>query len=129
MATNWSSCSTTKANRSSWRSIRIRDASCGRVRGREIPSGRDDRAVVKTGEPDYQQERLPKPYSFKSSPVAANGKLYLASENEDVIVVKMGEKFEVLATNTLPDEMFIATPAILDGEIYLRGRNTLYCVR
>jgi outer membrane protein assembly factor BamB len=84
---------------------------------------------AKTGKPYYQQERLPKPYSFKASPVGANGKLYLSSENEDVIVVKMGEKFEVLATNTLANEAFIASPAILDGEIYLRGKNTLFCVR
>ena len=67
--------------------------------------------------------------SFKAWPVAANGKLYLASEDGDVIVVKMGEKLEVLATNSLSDEVFIASPVILDGEIYLRGRNTLYCIR
>jgi outer membrane protein assembly factor BamB len=84
---------------------------------------------LKTGKPFYQQARLPKTYSFKSSPVGANGKLYMAAENGDVIVARMGEKFEVLATNTLADQMFIATPAILDGEIYLRGRNTLFCIR
>jgi outer membrane protein assembly factor BamB len=83
----------------------------------------------KTGKAFYQQTRLPKPYNFKASPVGANGKLYLASEEGDVIVVKMGETFEVLATNTLPDETFIATPAIMNGEIYLRGKNTLYCIR
>ena len=84
---------------------------------------------AKTGTPFYQQTRLPKPYNFKASPVGANGKLYLASEEGDVIVVKMGETFEVLATNTIAGETFIATPAIVDGEIYLRGKNTLYCVR
>jgi outer membrane protein assembly factor BamB len=84
---------------------------------------------ARTGKPYYQQERLPKPYSFKSSPVGANGKLYLASENDDVIVVRMGEKFEVLATNSLKDQTFIATPAIVEGEIYLRGQNTLFCIR
>jgi hypothetical protein len=84
---------------------------------------------VPTGRPYYQQERLPKPYSFKSSPVGANGKLYLASENDDVVVARMGEKFEILVTNALKDQMFISTPAILDGEIYLRGQNTLFCIR
>jgi outer membrane protein assembly factor BamB len=84
---------------------------------------------AKTGKPYYQQQRLPKPYTFKASPVGANGKLYLASENDDVIVVRMGEKFEVLATNTLQDQMFIASPAVVDGEIYLRGQNTLFCIR
>jgi outer membrane protein assembly factor BamB len=83
---------------------------------------------ARTGEPYYHQTRLPKTYSFKSSLVGANGKLYLASEQEDVVVLKMGEKFEVLATNTMADEMFIATPAIIGGEIFLRSQNHLYCI-
>jgi outer membrane protein assembly factor BamB len=83
---------------------------------------------AKTGEPYYHQVRLPKSYSFKSSLVGANGKLYLSSENEDVIVLAMGEKYEVLATNTLTDQMFIATPAIADGKIYLRSQTRLYCI-
>jgi outer membrane protein assembly factor BamB len=82
-----------------------------------------------TGEAYYKQQRLPKPYNFKASPVAASGKLYLATEEGDVVVVKLGEKYEVLATNTLPDESFIATPAIAGGSIYLRGQNTLYRIR
>ncbi|MFN7936440.1 MAG: PQQ-binding-like beta-propeller repeat protein [Bryobacteraceae bacterium] len=82
-----------------------------------------------TGEPYYLQQRLPKPYNFKASPVAANGKLYLATEEGDVVVVKMGEKFEVLATNTMADQMFIASPIIVDGSLYLRGQNTLFCIR
>ena len=84
---------------------------------------------AKTGKPYYTQQRLPKSYSFKSSPVAANGKLYLATEDGDVVVVKMGERFEVLATNTLADQMFVATPAVMDGAIYLRGQNTLFAIR
>ena len=66
---------------------------------------------------------------FKSSPVGAGGKLYLATEDEDVAVVKMGEKFEVLATDKLEDPILIATPAIAEGEIFLRGHNTLFCIR
>jgi outer membrane protein assembly factor BamB len=82
-----------------------------------------------TGEPFYAQTRLPKAYNFKASPIGANGKLYLATEDGDVVVLKMGEKFEVLATNTLADQVFIASPAIAGGEIYLRGQNTLFCIR
>jgi outer membrane protein assembly factor BamB len=81
-----------------------------------------------TGEPFYSQVRLPSSYNFKASPVAANGKLYLATEDSDVVVVRLGEKFEVLATNTLADQVFIATPAIADGEIFLRGQKTLFCI-
>jgi outer membrane protein assembly factor BamB len=81
-----------------------------------------------TGTPHYQQQRLPKPYNFKASPVGANGKLYLATEEGDVVVVKMGDAFEVLATNSLTDQSFIASPVILDGAIYLRSRTHLFRV-
>jgi outer membrane protein assembly factor BamB len=83
---------------------------------------------AKTGTPYYHRERLPKPYNFKASPVGANGKLYLASEDGDVVILKMGEKLEVLATNTLQDQMFIASPVIVNGEIFLRSQNTLFCI-
>ena len=84
---------------------------------------------ARTGKPHYQQQRLPKSYNFKSSPVGANGKLYLATEEGDVVVVKMGEKYEVVAVNTLTDQTFIATPAISGGNIYLRSQEALYCIR
>lgn len=84
---------------------------------------------ARTGEPYYHQQRLPQPYNFKASPVGANGKLYLATEEGDVVVLKMGEKFEVLATNKMGDEMFVASPAIAEGSLYLRTQAALYCVR
>jgi outer membrane protein assembly factor BamB len=83
---------------------------------------------ARTGEPYYHQTRIPKAANFKSSPVGANGKLYMADESGNVFVIRMGEKFEVLATNTIPDQMFIATPAIVGGEIFLRSQNRLYCI-
>ena len=83
---------------------------------------------AKTGEPYYQQVRLPKPYRFKSSPVGANGKLYLSTEDGDVLVLKMGEEYEVIATNTLEGQSFISSPAIVSSEIFLRSETTLFCV-
>jgi len=50
-------------------------------------------------------------------------------EDGDVIVVKMGETFEILATNSLKDQSFISSPAIAGGEIFLRSQNTLFCIR
>lgn len=82
-----------------------------------------------TGEAHYERTRLPKPYNFKASPVAANGKLYLSTEEGDVVVVKMGNTFEVLATNTLADQVFISSPAFADGEIYLRSTTHLFAIR
>lgn len=79
-----------------------------------------------TGQPLYQQMRLPKPYNFKASPVGANGKLYLATEEGDVVVVRMGDQFEVLATNTLTDQSFISSPVITGGDIYLRSQTHLF---
>lgn len=84
---------------------------------------------AKTGQPYYAQQRLPKAYSFKSSPIGAGGKLYLSTEDGDVVVVKMGEKFEVLATNHIADEMFVSTPAVAEGNLYLRSQRALYCIR
>jgi outer membrane protein assembly factor BamB len=81
------------------------------------------------GEAYYRQVRLPKAYNFKASPVLAGDKVYLAAEDGDVIVLKWAETMEVVATNTMPDEFFVASPVVLNGELLLRGRNALYCVR
>jgi outer membrane protein assembly factor BamB len=80
-----------------------------------------------TGEIHYR-ERLPGPSNFKASPIGADGRLYLASEEGQVFVVRMGPTFELLATNMLDDASFVATPAIVDGEILLRSRTSLYRV-
>jgi outer membrane protein assembly factor BamB len=79
-----------------------------------------------TGQALYQQARLPKPYNFKASPVGASGRLYLATEEGDVVVVRMGDRFEVLATNTMAEQSFIASPVIVGGDLYLRSRTHLF---
>jgi outer membrane protein assembly factor BamB len=81
-----------------------------------------------TGEPYYQQQRLLQADSFKASPVGAGGRLYLASENGTVTVVKMGEKFDVLATNTMADQVFVASPVVVEGDLFLRSKTHLFCV-
>ena len=79
-----------------------------------------------SGEPHYSQQRLPDTYSFKASPVAASGKLYLATEQGDVVVLKMGKSYEVLAVNKMGDEMFVSSPVIHDGNLYLRSQDELF---
>ena len=81
-----------------------------------------------TGEKFYHQQRLPETYTFKASPVAAGGKLYLASEEGDVIVLKLGKEYEVLAVNSMGDEMFVSSPVIVDGKLYLRSQDELFCI-
>jgi outer membrane protein assembly factor BamB len=79
-----------------------------------------------TGRPFYEQRRLPQPYNFKASPVGAGDKYYLATEEGDVVVVRLGNAFEILATNTLRDQSFIASPVVVDGELYLRSRTHMF---
>ena len=81
-----------------------------------------------TGKPFYHQQRLPNPYQFKASPLGSGGRLYLASEQGDVIVLKMGEEYEVLAVNSMPDHFFIASPVIVGNQLFLRSQDALYCI-
>jgi outer membrane protein assembly factor BamB len=81
-----------------------------------------------TGQAYYQQKRLPEPDSFKASPIGADGKLYIASESGVVTVLKMGEQFEVLATNRFSDQMFVSSPVAAAGELFLRSATHLFCI-
>jgi outer membrane protein assembly factor BamB len=80
--------------------------------------------VAKTGELVYSG-RLGPPGYYYSSPVAADQKVYIASEDGDVVVLDAGEKLKILATNKL-DGAILATPALADGSIYVRTENHLY---
>jgi outer membrane protein assembly factor BamB len=61
------------------------------------------------------------------SPIATpDGRLYFASAGT-TYVVKVGPKFEILATNSLGDDSE-ASPAVSDGRIFLKGKLYLYCM-
>ncbi|HEU4692013.1 MAG TPA: PQQ-binding-like beta-propeller repeat protein [Vicinamibacterales bacterium] len=79
-----------------------------------------------SGAPVYQQVRLPKPYAIKASPVVAGGMLYFPTEDGDVVVAKVGPTLDVVATNTLTDQSFVASPAVAAGDIFLRSRTHLF---
>lgn len=80
-----------------------------------------------TGDPLYPAQRLDGIGSVYSSPVAADGRVYLADREGATMVIADGKEFTVLATNVLDDGVS-ATPALVDGEIYLRGHRYLYCI-
>ena len=82
---------------------------------------------AKTGEAYYSRQRLEDVKNVYASPVGASDRVYFAGRDGGTLVIKRGPKFEVLASNTL-DDGFDASPAIVDNEIYLRGRKYLYCV-
>jgi outer membrane protein assembly factor BamB len=79
-----------------------------------------------TGERVYQQ-RLTNGGSFSASGVAGDGKLYYASEDGEVIVVRAGSTFERLASNPV-GELIIATPAIHSGTIFIRSQQHVIAV-
>jgi outer membrane protein assembly factor BamB len=80
---------------------------------------------AKTGETLFS-ERLGLGRVF-ASPVAAAGRIYLFGREGEALVLRPGPKLEILAKNTL-DDGFDASPAIVGGDLYLRGRRFLYAV-
>jgi outer membrane protein assembly factor BamB len=63
---------------------------------------------------------------YFSSPVAADNKIYVISEDGKAVVLKPGAQWEILSVNDLDDSCY-ATPAIADNRLYIRTRSTLYC--
>ena len=82
---------------------------------------------VRTGQRVYQ-ERIGGGGSFSASPVAADGKIYLSSEDGDVFVVRAGPAYALLATNHI-GQTLMATPAISDGTIIIRGLKDVFAIR
>ncbi|QDV20399.1 Polyvinylalcohol dehydrogenase precursor [Gimesia panareensis] len=65
-----------------------------------------------------------------SSPVVADGKIYFVSRSGETYVIKASDKLEQLAVNRLTsdEEDFSASPAISDGDLFIRSSKHLYCV-
>ena len=66
-------------------------------------------------------------FKVHASPVAADGKLYFAGMNGAVMVLKAGPTYKVLAKNDI-GESIVASPAISQGRIFLRGEKHLFCI-
>ena len=91
----------------------------------------DDRGVMwcldaKTGHEIWGPQRI-KPATYSSSPVLADGKLYVTNEEGLTTVLKAGPKFEVIAENNLNDYT-LSSPAVSDGQIFMRTAQYLYCI-
>jgi outer membrane protein assembly factor BamB len=64
---------------------------------------------------------------FRSSPVLIDSKIYLTSDRGDVYVFPAVERYQLLARNTLGEEV-TASPAVADGRLYIRGKEHLFCI-
>ena len=80
---------------------------------------------AKNGSVFYQAERVDAAGDYYSSSIGANDCIYIASQKGTVVVLDAGDSFKVLARNPLGEEIF-ATPAILDGRIYIRTVKHLF---
>lgn len=91
----------------------------------------NDKGIVwvldaKTGEEVYGGARLATG-TYSSSPILADGKIYVTSEDGVTSVFKAGPKFELVSENNLADYC-LSTVAISDGQIFLRTTGHLWCI-
>ena len=91
----------------------------------------NDRGIMwcldaKTGAPVYERQRL-RSSTYTGSPVLADGKIYVTNEDGLTSVVRTGANFEVLAENDM-EEYTLSSPAISDGQIFIRTDKALYAI-
>ncbi|MEX2262346.1 MAG: PQQ-binding-like beta-propeller repeat protein [Bryobacteraceae bacterium] len=79
-----------------------------------------------TGKEYYGSQRI-RPGTYSSSPVLADGKLYVTNEDGLTTVLAAGPEFKVLAENDL-DDYCLASPIVSDGQIFIRTYGHLYCI-
>ncbi|MBY0457882.1 MAG: PQQ-like beta-propeller repeat protein, partial [Gemmataceae bacterium] len=82
---------------------------------------------AKTGKAVVNKERLDAVKSFYASPIVADGRVYFADRAGTTVVIKVGDKPDVLAVNKL-DDAFDASPVAVGKQLFLRGQKALYCV-
>jgi outer membrane protein assembly factor BamB len=82
---------------------------------------------AKTGTAVFEAERLPGINEVYASPVAAKDRVYLLGRDGTCVILKLGPKPEVLATNKLDDKTD-ASLALVDHQLFVRGRQSLYCI-
>lgn len=91
----------------------------------------NDRGIVwcvdrKTGKEVYGGQRL-RPGTYSASPVLADGRIYITSEEGVVSVIKAGPQFETLAEMEM-EEYTLSSFAVSGGSLFLRTADALYCV-
>lgn len=93
-----------------------------------------DRGLVscfdaKTGAVHYDRQRLPNGFAFTASPWAVGDKIFCLNESGICFVLRAGDKFELLHTNQLADEMCMSTPALAGDRLLIRADQHLYSIR
>ncbi len=69
--------------------------------------------------------------NYSSSPIVSEGRAYFQNDAGETVVIKPGEKLEIVATNSLSpaaDEIFRAALVPSQGQIFSRSTKALYCI-
>jgi len=82
---------------------------------------------ARTGERKFQERLAGGTAAFTASPVASDGKIYLANEDGQVFVIKAAPTYELLALNEMGGPV-LATPAISEGRLYFRTASHLISI-
>jgi outer membrane protein assembly factor BamB len=82
---------------------------------------------LKTGAEIYRQRLAYVGSGYSASPVAADGKIYLSSEDGEMLVVTAGREFKQLAMNSM-GELLMATPALSDGAMFVRTAESVVAI-
>jgi outer membrane protein assembly factor BamB len=86
-----------------------------------------DAYELASGAEVYRQRIEPVGSGFSASPVAADGRIYLSSEDGEIIVIAAGREFKKLGSYSMGD-LLMATPAIANGVMYVRSAGTLFAI-
>jgi outer membrane protein assembly factor BamB len=82
---------------------------------------------ARTGDKKYQERLAGGTAAFTASPIASNGKIYLANEDGQVFVLKAGSTYELLSLNDMGASV-LATPAISEGRLLFRTQQHLMAI-
>ena len=83
---------------------------------------------AKTGEKKFQERLAGGTSAFTASPVASDGKVYIANEDGQVFVLKSSPAYELLALNDMGSSV-LATPAISQGRLFVRTQQHVVAIQ
>jgi outer membrane protein assembly factor BamB len=82
---------------------------------------------IETGKAVYEKQRLPRG-TYSASPLLADGKLYVTSEDARTTVLAAGPEFRIISENELDGGYTLSSIAVADRELFIRTAGYLYCI-
>jgi outer membrane protein assembly factor BamB len=82
---------------------------------------------AKTGKQIYQH-RLSVGATIDSSPLLADGKLYITGENGATVVLAAGPEYQEIARNELDSSWTMSSIAVAGSQLFIRTGTNLYCI-